>query len=609
MKYALPSFFVFFLMFCICSMVRAQQTNLDSLYSIWENETQPDSSRVKAYAEYIFYGYSSADPDTTILLSKQLYDFSVRRNSESGMRKAAYNLGISFYRKGQYAKALKHMRESERLTGKPHGGTLTLIGAIYGQVSDTAKVLEYFNKGLDFERSEKNQMGIAAGLINIGLIYIELGKLDTALSLTSEGLKLSKEIDAMLFYANATTNLARIYEAKKDHYSSLQLYERAIAIYDSIGYRSGLAFNQIRIGSIHAEQGNHKAAANKCLIGYNLALESGAVQMQWMSCECLYNAYKALGKRSKALEFHELMMTFKDSLNINEADKKLQQMEFEKEMLADSLIQEEEKRIVEIAHEEEVRKKNKTKNVAIGAGLLFLLLAGGFYSRWKYVRRSKAVLQVEKDRSENLLLNILPAEIAEELKEKGEAKARDFEMVSILFTDFKGFTEASAKLSAAKLVEEINTCFKAFDAIAGKYNVEKIKTIGDSYMAAGGLPVPDDSATKKTVLAALEMQAFIIDRKANRDKEGLPAFSMRVGIHTGSVVAGIVGVKKFQYDIWGDTVNTASRMESSGEVGKVNVSRSTYDLIKDDAQFTFESRGKIEAKGKGEMEMYFVSKI
>jgi class 3 adenylate cyclase len=206
-----------------------------------------------------------------------------------------------------------------------------------------------------------------------------------------------------------------------------------------------------------------------------------------------------------------------------------------------------------------------------------------------------------------LLLNILPYEIAEELKAKGEAEARTFDNVTILFSDFKDFTQASEKLSATDLVAEINTCFKAFDQIMDKYSIEKIKTIGDAYMAVGGLPVPSADSAKNTVLAALEMQSLIIERKAQNEAVNKPAFEMRAGIHTGSVVAGIVGAKKFQYDIWGDTVNTASRMETSGEVGQVNISEVTYELIKNHSEFTFTSRGKVEVKGKGEVAMWFVT--
>ena len=283
-------------------------------------------------------------------------------------------------------------------------------------------------------------------------------------------------------------------------------------------------------------------------------------------------------------------------------------MEFEKQVLADSLAQVETDRLVEEAHQEELRQGEKTRNMLAGGGIIVLLLAGGIYSRLRYVHKSKAIIEKEKDRSNNLLLNILPADIAEELKTHGKAEARNFDMVSILFTDFKGFTEASSKMSASMLVAEINACFEAFDGIMGKYGIEKIKTIGDAYMAAGGLPVPTDESVKNTVLAALEMQIFISKRKAEMDGQNKPAFEMRVGIHTGPVVAGIVGVKKFQYDIWGDTVNIACRMESAGYVDKVNISQATYELLKDDSDFAFESRGKIEAKGKGEIAMYFVSK-
>lgn len=285
----------------------------------------------------------------------------------------------------------------------------------------------------------------------------------------------------------------------------------------------------------------------------------------------------------------------------------MQNLEFAKQLTIDSLEQVAKDSKVEMAHQTEVRKKDKNKNMAIVAGIFFLLLSGGLYSRWRYTKKSKAFIEKEKDRSENLLLNILPAEIAEELKQKGSADARDFEMVSILFSDFKDFTGHSEKMTAKDLVANINIYFAAFDNIIQTYNIEKIKTIGDAYMAAGGLPVNSDDSVKRTVLAALEMQAFIAKLHKEKEAKGEHAFEMRVGIHTGPVVAGIVGVKKFQYDIWGDTVNTASRMESNGAVGKVNISEDTYNAIKDEPEFTFESRGKIEAKGKGEVEMFFVN--
>ncbi len=225
------------------------------------------------------------------------------------------------------------------------------------------------------------------------------------------------------------------------------------------------------------------------------------------------------------------------------------------------------------------------------------------------LNNTKQIIEEEKGKSEKLLLNILPEEIADELKLKGEAEARSFENASILFTDFRDFTNASEKMSAKELISELNVCFIAFDELCEKYQVEKIKTIGDSFMAAGGIPVASEESTKNTVLLALDMIAFIDKRIAERKSEGKIPFQMRVGINTGSVVAGIVGKKKFQYDIWGDAVNVASRMESHGEVGKVNISNQTYSAIKDDTDFVFEHRGKIAAKGKGEIDMYFVSKV
>jgi adenylate cyclase len=254
----------------------------------------------------------------------------------------------------------------------------------------------------------------------------------------------------------------------------------------------------------------------------------------------------------------------------------------------------------------------RTQNIGIVIGsllslvLIFLVISN---AQVKKNRNKLALKNVEietaKKASDSLLLNILPEKIAKELKETGKAKARSFAKASVLFTDFKEFTNAASKLSPEDLVGEIGSCFEAFDHICDKYSVEKIKTIGDAYMAVGGLPRPNADSVLNTVLAGLEMQDFIAERRERNRNLGLPFFEMRVGIHTGPVVAGIVGVKKFQYDIWGDTVNTASRMETYGEVGKVNISKECYKIIQKEPGLSFNARETITVKGKGELEMYF----
>jgi class 3 adenylate cyclase len=213
-------------------------------------------------------------------------------------------------------------------------------------------------------------------------------------------------------------------------------------------------------------------------------------------------------------------------------------------------------------------------------------------------------LNEEKEKNEKLLHNILPEEIAIELKDRGSVQAKLFDSVTVLFTDFKDFTRITEQLSPVELVKEIHDCFTAFDAIIDKYGLEKIKTIGDCYMAASGMPTLNTLHANTAAMAALEMRDSMLAYQEKRVAQSLPYFEARIGLHSGAVVAGIVGTKKFQYDIWGDTVNTASRMESAGEPGRINISGSTFQLIQHEFQCIY--RGKVAAKGKGEIDMYFV---
>jgi class 3 adenylate cyclase/ligand-binding sensor domain-containing protein len=248
----------------------------------------------------------------------------------------------------------------------------------------------------------------------------------------------------------------------------------------------------------------------------------------------------------------------------------------------------------------------------------FFFLLGGYgflrYRIWTIRKRERQLeeqvrvrtleLAREKKKSDDLLLNILPSETADELKATGRAKAKRHESVTVMFADIQDFTRIAEKLQPEKLVAEIDFFFRKFDHIMDKYGLEKIKTIGDAYLCVGGMPMADDDAAANIIRAALEMQDYLKALASERAGTEKPIIQMRIGIHTGPVVAGIVGIKKFAYDIWGDTVNIAARMESSGQNSTVNISESTYHLIKDQFHCTY--RGKIKAKNKGEIDMYFV---
>jgi PAS domain S-box-containing protein len=223
------------------------------------------------------------------------------------------------------------------------------------------------------------------------------------------------------------------------------------------------------------------------------------------------------------------------------------------------------------------------------------------------INLQKQTIEQEQEKSEKLLNNILPFEVAKQLKSKGRAGTRQYKLVSVLFADFKGFSNISKTLDPKDLVSILDSYFAQFDEITGRHYIEKIKTIGDAYMCAGGLPLSNKSNPIDTVLAGLEIQYYMNTLNDSKVLNNLTVWELRVGIHTGQVVAGVVGKKRFAYDIWGDAVNIASRMEQSGHVGMVNVSGVTYEYIKN--FFDCDYRGKIETKNLGKIDMYFVNRI
>jgi class 3 adenylate cyclase len=227
----------------------------------------------------------------------------------------------------------------------------------------------------------------------------------------------------------------------------------------------------------------------------------------------------------------------------------------------------------------------------------------------KTIIKSNKLLEAETQKADDLLHNIVPQHVAEEIKETGKASPTLYHNATIVFTDFMGFSQYSELYTPAELIEELALCFERFDEIVTRHGLEKIKTMGDAYMCVAGIVEDDDNPqqnAKNAVRAALEMAAYITKEKEERRAIGKVYWDVRVGIHTGDIIAGVVGKKKFAFDIWGDAVNIASRLETNSEEGRVNISDSTYRLVKE--EFVCTHRGKLPVKNKGELDMYFVER-
>jgi adenylate cyclase len=404
---------------------------------------------------------------------------------------------------------------------------------------------------------------------------------------------------------DALSNLGKFKFAMNDIDSAEIYFRTALANDLSTANLKRIARSYSNLTGIAEKRGDRRKAISLFDSASTYAEKAGDLPLLVKIENSLAWNYSQLGDYRSAYEHKKVHAILKDSLLNIEKVRSLADMQekYESEKKAREILGLKADKLSDALDKSHLQR---TRNISIFIGLAVLGSALALWSRLRFTQRSRAAIQQEKDVSEGLLLNILPAEVAAELKAKGYTDAREFGQATILFTDFKGFTSLSEKLTPAELVAEIDHCFKAFDGLVQARRIEKIKTIGDAYMAAGGLPDPANGSPLDVVLVGLEMQRFMAAYVAERQREGRLYFEMRVGIHTGPVIAGIVGVKKFAYDIWGDTVNTASRMESSGEVGRVNISASTYELIKASPELRFIPRGLQQAKGKGEMEMYYV---
>jgi class 3 adenylate cyclase len=543
----------------------------------------------------------------------------------NGVSNMLNNLGAVHFNGGDDEPAIDYYIQSLRVAEKI-GDSLRVvtalinIGSVYlNKESHHDLALDYYRRALPISIKLGDMDAIGTCAVNMGEIFLKDITHPDSVKTEVVMIKDRNDIDSALYYfemaldayqKSATGNVAfalksigRTYAVRGDYEKAIQYQTDAYNLAKNLDGRLEMAQSLLSLASTYELMGDFRKAIDTFNQAKELALDLGASYEVQDAYQGLASNYSMISDFQNAFLYHTLFSNIKDTLYNAEMDKKLQAqtLSYEIDIKEDQIsLLEKDQELKDL----ELQRQKTIRNATGVVGLLLLILMAGLLNRYLYTKKTSRIIALEKERSERLLLNILPSETAEELKTHGSATPKYYDVVSVLFTDFKGFTNIAEKLTPHELVEELNHCFIAFDMIIDKYKLEKIKTIGDAYMCAGGIPAVSLKNPVDMVSAALEIRDFMENLRIERTALGKEIWELRIGIHTGPVVAGVVGKNKFAYDIWGDAVNTASRMESSGIAGEVNISGTTYEYVKD--HFSCTHRGKIKAKNKGEVDMYIV---
>jgi class 3 adenylate cyclase len=598
--------------FCIfINVIWSQDQRVaDSLSLIYKEGNLDGKAKIElliklSYNERNDFQKSLKYADELIALSHEAEDYKSLSNG--------YLLKGGAHRQlGNLESALEALLKSAEVAIKSE--SLDNEGAAYISIADVYSIIEnynnaeiYYNKAIVSLRKINDSIGLASALLNAGDTYFTNKKYDAALQNFEESGLIFKKVNFLIGTAYNLGNVGMVYaEQGKDALAERNIRE-AIKILEEFQDYSPISVYLTYMSDIYLRKNDFRKALSYAKRGLKLAQKHELKKEIGDANLKLSQLYDKIGNQAKAYNHYKDHIVYRDSVKNIEAVQQQANLETQYQVAQNQIKSDYEisQKQTEVDLLSQQKKNQRIVVIATAIALLLIgLLAIGLFRRNKFIQRTKKIIEEEKDRSDNLLLNILPEETAKELKDSGMVKAKKFESVTVLFTDFKGFTQYSENLSPEALVETIGFYFSKFDEIIEKYGLEKIKTIGDAYMCAGGLPFPTEDHAHKMVRAAFEIAEFVNDTKSN-ENESAKMFDIRIGINSGPVVAGVVGSKKFAYDIWGDTVNVASRMESMSEQGKINISENTYALIKED--FDCEYRGEIEAKNRGKLKMYFVN--
>jgi adenylate cyclase len=621
-----------------------QDSTADKLKAALVNAKE-DSSKVNLLLSLSAY-YLDSETEQARKYSLQALDLATRLKFQAGRARALKNIGSAYYFQGNTIATLDYFGQALHvydsigdLIGKAK--ILNNFGTVYFMNGSNDKALEYYYNSLNVAEKIGAKADIATAYVNIGGLYSNKpATFSKALEFYIKALNISEEIGYKNVIGAVSVNIGEIYfKLDKDDsalfyfYKSLDAYANTINIpfplrdigifyakkgdfkkaieYHTKSYQKALQFDSKldmtqtlkALGDTYFKKGDYESA----LISYKKADSIAASIPAFKELDEAYAGLAAanskLGDFDNAFYYQKKFSDLADTLNNQMlADKTTAlQKNFEiqsKQNNIDLLVKD--KKLQEL----DLNSQKLQKTIISGGLALILVIAIIIFRNYLQSAKTNKLLDLQKAQIETLLENILPVEVARELQRDGRATPRFYESVSVLFTDFKDFTRHADTLSPQEIVSELNACFIAFDDIIEKHDLEKIKTIGDSYMCAGGIPTENTQHTLNMIHAGHDIQLYMKNRNDQRISQGLQPWNLRIGVHVGPVVAGVVGRKKYAYDIWGSTVNIASRMESNGEPGMINISSATYNLIKH--EYTCVHRGKIFAKNIGEIDMYFV---
>ncbi|QNJ98763.1 adenylate/guanylate cyclase domain-containing protein [Constantimarinum furrinae] len=486
--------------------------------------------------------------------------------------------------------------------GKYEGGAYLTIADVYSEIGNTTNAEIYYTKSIDILRKVNDSLSLATALLNSGDEYFNSKNYGLALRNFEESGLIFKNLNYQIGSAYNLGNIGMVYAKQGKPIQAKTYINEAIALLEDVEDYYAISEYLTYMADIFLEQNDWESAVDYASRSLELALKYGLKKQISESNLKLSLLYEGTGNYFKSHAYYKDHIRYRDSVaNIE----KVQQMADQRTNYEVSKKQAEVDLLEKDAEIQLLKDKRQRTiiYITIAVLLLIIILAIALYRRNLFMQRVKRIIEKEKAVSETLLLNILPATTAEELKQNGKVQAKKFDSVTVLFTDFKDFTQYAENLAPEDLVASIDFYFSKFDAIMEEHGLEKIKTIGDAYMCAGGLQGSTGNHALAMVQAAAEIIQFVQDVKLQGNNGSTP-FEIRIGINTGPVVAGVVGTKKFAYDIWGDTVNIASRMESNSTPGKINISEDTYALVKESVSCDF--RGEIRVKNKGKMKMYFV---